>query len=577
MRAVEPWEPVQGPDPEAPAFRAAHRTKRRQVSPDTLKRGPHIESPATPLGRPGATALALRFWRTLLHVAFLLLCLRFLGVTFRGSGTLAAPAAALALAGLALGAWRPQAALFAFTLAAPLLTGLGQLSIVQAPAPPCLVFAAWFVGATLGDAWRRRRGSDRRPGDGAGMDSSPEGRALGRVALAADALITAVLASLVLQICRNAPSPAFWEASGHRAVFGFRDPYYFLTSAFVWLQGLFYFAALLRVESARGASEDPGNARDRPPGAGAAAWIAPILAAYGIIIVACFAFQSVFHLPETPRYYFPFLPETSLPFEDSHAYGSVVVALLGYHVAMKTILRRRTSALSWAVAGGFLYLVLASWSRAAWMAALLVLLFVAGRLLPRLWRHAVVLATSCILMVLYFLGRESVALQHPFLSRLENLLRVDEPRKFLYHKAFRMIAERPMTGHGIGSCNWTSVHFASPGDPMGNVPDFAHNFLLLITTEQGLVVAALYAALVLWVVGRGIALRRDPGEAPSVERVRVFGAAVALAAYLVTQMTANSLNIYFSNQYFFWFLMAAIASWACRVPRSGSTEGARGA
>ena len=35
---------------------------------------------------------------------------------------------------------------------------------------------------------------------------------------------------------------------------------------------------------------------------------------------------------------------------------------------------------------------------------------------------------------------------------------------------------------------------------------------------------------------------------------------MALVAYLITQMTANALNIYVSNQFFFWFLMAALFS-----------------
>lgn len=36
-----------------------------------------------------------------------------------------------------------------------------------------------------------------------------------------------------------------------------------------------------------------------------------------------------------------------------------------------------------------------------------------------------------------------------------------------------------------------------------------------------------------------------------------LGVTMALGAYLLTQMTANSLNVYVSNQFFFWFLMAA--------------------
>jgi O-antigen ligase len=37
-----------------------------------------------------------------------------------------------------------------------------------------------------------------------------------------------------------------------------------------------------------------------------------------------------------------------------------------------------------------------------------------------------------------------------------------------------------------------------------------------------------------------------------------LGITVALTTYLLTQMTANALNVYISNQFFFWFLMAAL-------------------
>ena len=40
----------------------------------------------------------------------------------------------------------------------------------------------------------------------------------------------------------------------------------------------------------------------------------------------------------------------------------------------------------------------------------------------------------------------------------------------------------------------------------------------------------------------------------------MLGVTMALTAYLLTQMTANSLNVYVSNQFFFWFLMAALFS-----------------
>ena len=45
---------------------------------------------------------------------------------------------------------------------------------------------------------------------------------------------------------------------------------------------------------------------------------------------------------------------------------------------------------------------------------------------------------------------------------------------------------------------------------------------------------------------------------PLSPRHKVLGVTMALVAYLITQMTANALNIYISNQFFFWFLMAAL-------------------
>ena len=45
----------------------------------------------------------------------------------------------------------------------------------------------------------------------------------------------------------------------------------------------------------------------------------------------------------------------------------------------------------------------------------------------------------------------------------------------------------------------------------------------------------------------------------------ILGVTMALTAYLLTQMTANSLNVYVSNQFFFWFLMAGAL---CASPKS---------
>lgn len=281
--------------------------------------------------------------------------------------------------------------------------------------------------------------------------------------------------------------------------------------------------------------------------------------------MASFAFQSLFQIPENPRNQVPFrmalLPETSLPFEDSHAFGSIAVAMFGFYAVAWAGAPRRLHP-SVGLAACFLYLTLASWSRAAWMVAILLLLFTAARTLPLRWCAAFAAATAAALWAFSVAWKDAWAFEHPLVSRLGTLLHVDQPRMFLYHKAAGMLAARPLTGFGIGSCDRTSMQFASADDPLGRVPGFAHNFLLQIAVEQGLVVSALYAVLIAWVLASGMRAGGGRARTRTARERGAFGAAVALAAYLVTQMTANSLNVYGSNQFFFWFLMAAVASWA---------------
>jgi len=126
-----------------------------------------------------------------------------------------------------------------------------------------------------------------------------------------------------------------------------------------------------------------------------------------------------------------------------------------------------------------------------------------------------------------------------------------------------MIAKHPLTGFGIGSFYLHSVSFASAGDPNAFTPDFAHNAFLQIAVEDGVPVAAMFVLLLANIVF--LAMRtsiRMNGPQPlgllrgSIPFALLFG----VAAYIETQMTANSLNVYASNQFFFWFLMAALFS-----------------
>jgi O-antigen ligase len=152
---------------------------------------------------------------------------------------------------------------------------------------------------------------------------------------------------------------------------------------------------------------------------------------------------------------------------------------------------------------------------------------------------------------------------------VEYILNKSPERIYLYKKAVGMIRELPLTGHGIGSFYLTSVRFSDPGDPNASIPNFSHNFLLQLAAEMGVPIAILFVMFVGYALGlayrsSNAAIRRiNVRTIPALEvglRARknaIFGAMMALTAYLITQMTANALNIYISNQFFFWFLMSA--------------------
>jgi hypothetical protein len=601
-----------------------------------------------------------------LQAGFLLLCLRFLiaatGAVYPDVGAVLM----LTAGGLGLSAWRPRSALFAFTVSVPLLNGLGYVGLAGCPSPVSLVFSGVFVGWILRQIASRFAGhrsqvagQGQRAEGGATDSRSCRATEAGEpsvlsdrwtvvtvkryptVQLAADVLITAVLASLVMQVIRHHYSAGFWKVCWSQPVFGYSDPLYFITSAFVWLQGLFFFRMLIggAEEKCQDRSAQGGRTAElrsdgatesqnySTTGGAVTAWIKPAFVVFGISIAAFYLLQRCFNVPdsyETGRY--------CSPFEDIHSFGSIAVALFIYSVATwrwKTWIRAAFRGL-WIA--GLLALVILSWSRATWLAGALVLLLVAWNRLPKKWTAALVgLGVIAVVIINANAGREAWN-RNPYLWRLISLARVENltnksPDRFnLYHKAVGMIREHPFVGHGIGSIYLTSVHFARPGDPYADIPNFAHNFLLQMAAELGVPVAALFLALILFALWQGYRKSgarkkfqvpspfavasadksskfqdieaenpeaggekwktesgsRDgrtgrqsngqPVDGSTVGRYHdnygrtvkrsdgsdyvMLGVTMALVAYLITQMTANALNIYVSNQFFFWFLMA---------------------
>jgi O-antigen ligase len=112
-----------------------------------------------------------------------------------------------------------------------------------------------------------------------------------------------------------------------------------------------------------------------------------------------------------------------------------------------------------------------------------------------------------------------------------------------------MIAEKPLSGHGIGSFYLSSTRYGEIADPNARVPNFAHNVILQFAAELGMPAALLLTVL----LSMALVTTLDG------RILRVTPLSLALATYIATQFTSNSLNIYVTHQIYFWFLFALAA------------------
>ncbi len=242
-------------------------------------------------------------------------------------------------------------------------------------------------------------------------------------------------------------------------------------------------------------------------------------------------------------------------------------------------------------------MVVLSWSRAAWLVTGIYVFVVCWVRFSKKWCLAFV-GMAAGLVLLGNLNADRPGWQaNVYLARFVSLVRLENPankdagRLNLYHKAAGMIRARPWTGHLIGSFYLTSTKFAASSDPNSALADFAHDVVLQLAAELGLPVALCFLGGCMFVVYRGLSVsfanekqsalcgenlgtvESKPLSKLSVDKLPLLGATLALAAYLTTQITANSLNVYASNQFLFWLLVAAIVFYPESEPRVQSGRG----
>jgi hypothetical protein len=500
-----------------------------------------------------------------LDFCFTLLCLRFIGASFYEAQSYPAPTFVLVGIFVGLACWRPRAALFIFALSVPWLSGLNQTQVLALGSPLFLGFSALWLGNLT-----RRAVTPKNPATLASR-AAFKGTAVW-VLLAADLLSTNLLLSAVVTLWPQRHEPNLWYTFIHSPGLGFGDRYYALHSAFLWLQGLFFFKLLITSGKnddhkyfAAGYSPNSPEIEPNPKHQRAtnqrplAHWITPAIIAYVIPLLGFSTFQYFYKIPDLHADAF-----LLSPYEDIHSLGGIAVTVWACVLALLATRRKWLWAVQLVGFGAMSALLVLTYSRATWLAAAIgVFLLVSLRLKSR-WIVIVIIAS----VTLWWTANESAKkggawATNPLMARLHSLIRVENlstkssARFELYHKALGMIKNRPWPGHGVGSFYLTSPKFALKNDPLGAEPNFAHNFILQLATELGIPATLLFCSLIgaAWYKGFRLtraALKEENGD---LVPLALF---LALTTYLITQMTANSLNIYVSHQFIFWFLIAAL-------------------
>lgn len=472
--------------------------------------------------------VALRGWRGLLQLVFFALCLRFETVELRQGHPYGTASWVLVTIGITQGYLYSRAAIFSFTLATTFLYGLKQ-TVLSGINPPPTLFAAIYIGATLRQVARLVHPKPIQ---------QPAPNSAKKLSLALDILASIVLVSLIAWLCRNHAAANLPSRIWSQADFGFGDKAYPLSSAFLWLQGIFYCRLLL-------GAPIPNS------------WPSIVLAATSATILVFFTAQWFFAIPDP--YVSPLLLYFS-PYEDIHSLGSVLAGCLMFFLCQALSPTSTSRAFSLGLSVVLCGLVALSFSRATWLSVALSIWILAYFSSSR---RLVVGISAALVIFIAALNIAPPITKNFYISRLISLVKIeslrakDPARMEIYDRSLRMIKSRPVMGHGVGSFYLGSVAYESQTDTQSLGPNFAHNMFLQIAAELGIPAAAIVAAI----IGAGLnsTFRRWRNQDRHKCDANIYlGLGLSLAAYVTTQLTANSWNVYSSHQFFFWFLIACI-------------------
>ena len=421
-----------------------------------------------------------------------------------------------------LGAWRTLWSLYLFVAAIPLVSGLQVLGFMRPIPMLSLMFASIYL------IWLPKRLSIKKEG------ISPR-TGIGNLV---DILSGVVLLSLIFtlgvyptdlvlnQIC-------FFPQGMDERVYG-------IEAVYVLLQGLFFYRIM---------EEEVISQR---------AWkiMIQILYIQASMIILFSFIQLIFRTPD-PLYGFAIFA----PFEGIHSYGSYIAALFFIFLAIVYGGHLRQKLFTGPFLALILLFVILSYSRATWLAVMVVsTVFLINKLSMR---KKVLVISSILLVLLMFNLFPNILIKsnQNSLNRLGHLLVLreqlsDYSRVVLWKRALNIIGDFPITGSGIGTF-WK----ISPIYQDFSVSEFkdyyenAHNYFLQFASDLGLPALLIFLSILFFTYKAGFRVSSQvPEVAPFVK-----GLLLGLSAYLITCMTGHPLLL--SNQQFlFWCVISMIVT-----------------